>query len=117
MGEATECFFKWIDIEGNREAAQARVAECVATFREASTLAAQHGMRLTQRSPEHYQLRRYKPQGLWNLYPRSAKPSPRIVTDKRFIDRTHLQLGGVAWTLLDVVNEAIRVTEETAVAK
>lgn len=112
MGEATEGYVKWLDIPGNREAAKARAAACVANFTEAPGLAALYGMTLKRHTAEHYQLIRSKPTKIiWNLYPRSGKPTPRIYTDSRCRD-SYLSLRGKDWTLFDVVKEAVRLTIE-----
>jgi hypothetical protein len=99
-----------------RAEARARAAACVATFDEAAALASVNGMRLLRHTDEHFRLIREKPRGIWNLYPRSGKRSPRIVGDPLHRGG-FLALDHVDWTLLDVVQAAVALTQETAKTK
>jgi hypothetical protein len=108
-------FINPMHFPGAREAAQERVAKCIATFDEAAALASQHGMRLKRHTPGHYRLIREKPRGIWNLYPRSGKRTPRIVGDPLHRGG-FLALDHVDWTLLEVVQAAVALTQAQAKA-
>lgn len=93
----------------DRKKARARAAACVANYHEAAQLAMENGMRLVSNGEQHYRLIREKPRGIWHLYPRRGRDSPRIIGDD-------LHRGGILrlkvkdWTLLDVVKAAVELS-------
>lgn len=87
---------------------RARAMESEATYAEAKALGAQHGLRLTHPSDGCYQLRSSRG-WIVNLFPRRKQAHPLILHDRHHRG-PYLQVPA-DWTLLDVVQAAVKAEE------
>lgn len=93
-----------------RETNQDRVRKFVASFEPASKLAREHGMRLTNPSEGCYQLRRFDPDWIYNLYPKPNSDNPRVWIDPN--RRGPFLTLPEQWDLLDAVKSVLFVLGE-----